>query len=76
MTSTKKKMPAKAPGKKTAGKRVPQHNEPKAKMPPHAGIPKEMRRPIPTEGANFKTAGHNVSGGGKRMAGSKKKTRK
>lgn len=74
MTSTKKKPPAKMPAKKS-GKRVPQHNEPKAKMPPHAGIPKEMRRPVPTEGPGYKTAGHNVSGG-KRMAGSKKKTRK
>lgn len=70
MTSTKKKSAEKMPAKK-AGKRVPQHNEPKAKMPKHEGVPKAMRRPMPT-GADAKYArgGHNISTG--KMAGKKR----
>lgn len=60
---------------KKSGKRVPQHNEPKAKTPKHEGVPKAMRREMPTDSKGFDRGGFNISGGSKRMAGAKKKKR-
>ena len=56
---------------KKGGKRVPQHNEPMAKMPKHDGIPKGFRAPMPKDKGPVAKGGLNIPG--KRKAKAKKK---